>query len=171
MSLICLLPIGRIESRVLKAISSSLKEVFSCRVKQLQGLPLPKDAYNPGRKQYYSTLILKRLIRSSPCDRVLAITDVDLYVPGLNFVFGEADVSRGVAIISLTRLRQEFYGLPPDSKLFLLRAAKEAVHEIGHTYGLGHCPDPRCVMHFSNSLHDTDVKSYRPCRRCLQRIK
>jgi archaemetzincin len=171
MSLTCILPIGRVDNGVLKAISSSLKEVFNCRVKQLQGLLLLKDAYNPGRRQYYSTFILKRVHRRSPCDRVLAVIDVDLYVPGLNFVFGEADISRGVAIISLTRLRQEFYGLPPDKKLFFLRAVKEAVHEIGHTYGLGHCPDPRCVMHFSNSLYDTDVKSYRPCRRCLQRIK
>ena len=74
------------------------------------------------------------------------------------------------AVIALPRLRQSFYGLPDDEKLFLARAVKEAVHELGHTYGLGHCPDARCVMHFSNSLRDTDFKSHRFCGACRARI-
>ena len=75
-----------------------------------------------------------------------------LFVPNLNYVFGEADIENGVCIISLSRLRQEFYDQKPDKVLFLRRTLKEAVHELGHTYGLGHCANPKCVMHFSNSL-------------------
>ena len=79
---------------------------------------------------------------------------------------GEADVLARIAVIGLPQLRQEYYGLEPDRDLFLLRAAKEAIHETGHTCGLGHCPDPRCIMHFSNSLRDTDAKEPRFCTAC-----
>jgi archaemetzincin len=85
-----------------------------------------------------------------PFEKMLGIVAHDLYVPGLNFVFGEA--SQRVAVISLTCLRQEFYRLPQDQSLFRKRALTETVHGLGHTYGLGHCENPRCVMFFSNSL-------------------
>jgi archaemetzincin len=91
-------------------------------------------------------------------EKILGVVDIDLYAPGLNFVFGEADMNSGVAIISLCRLRPEHYGLPPDESLFLERVIKEAIHELGHTYGLGHCHNSRCVVYFSNSLPDTDRK-------------
>src|SRR3990167_7486042 len=103
--------------------------------------------------------------------RILGIVDIDLYVPELNFVFGEADVAHGVCIISLVRLHQEFYGLPKNENLFFERALKEAVHEVGHTYRLGHCGDTRCIMHFSNSLQDTDIKGPDFCRRCKLKLR
>ena len=98
------------------------------------------------------------------------VSDVDLYVPGLNFVFGEADILKGIAIISLARLREEFYGLPSNEDLFKERALKEAVHELGHLYGLRHCTDPDCVMNFSNTLYDTDRKSCKFCFRHREAI-
>jgi predicted Zn-dependent protease len=99
-------------------------------------------------------------------ERILGIVDVDLFAPSLNFVFGEADLLHGVAVISLFRLRPENYGLPASANLLQERALKEAIHELGHTYGLMHCNHYRCVMHFSNSLPDTDRKSHQFCRRC-----
>jgi len=103
-------------------------------------------------------------------EKVVGIADVDLYVPRLNFVFGEADIGAGTAIVSLCRLRQEHYGLDPDEALFLERATKEIIHELGHTFGLEHCPNNKCVMHFSNSLADTDVKKARFCDKCRPKI-
>jgi predicted Zn-dependent protease len=98
-------------------------------------------------------------------ERALGVIDVDLFVPDLNFVFGLAEGDR--AVIALSRLRAGALEEAADPRLFRQRVAKEAVHELGHTYGLGHCPNRRCVMAFSNSLHDTDVKSREFCTICI----
>jgi archaemetzincin len=104
-------------------------------------------------------------------ERVLGLTDVDCYAPGLNFVFGQAATRAGPAFVALLRLRQAFYGLPADRTLFRERVLKEAIHELGHTWGLEHCEDPECVMRFSNRLRDTDFKSAGFCRRCQRLLR
>jgi archaemetzincin len=100
--------------------------------------------------------------------KILGIVDRDLYVPELNFVFGLAH-TKG-AVISLTRLRQGFYDLPENESRFHQRVLIEAVHELGHTYGLGHCNNPHCVMFFSNSLTDTDRKGSKFCNNCKGKL-
>jgi archaemetzincin len=169
MEKVLLLPLGKIEERVLVSLQSKLSKIFNLKVEIKESLPLPHYAYNPKRKQYYSSIILediKKRTKIKASERVLAVIDLDLYVPELNFVFGEADIKGRVCIISLSRLRQEWYNLPKDEDLFIQRVIKEAVHELGHTYGLRHCDNFRCVMFFSNSLLDTDKKSFYFCKRC-----
>jgi archaemetzincin len=168
MERVLIIPFGEIDQEVLDVIASRLYATFGCDTVIQAAVPVPSHAYNPARHQYRSAEILRLLEKSTSGgrDRVLAIIDLDLYVSDLNFVFGEADITAGVAVISLTRLRQEFYDRRPDRAIFLLRAAKEAVHELGHTIGFGHCPDPRCIMHFSDSLDDTDRKGPGFCRLC-----
>jgi archaemetzincin len=144
--------------------------VFHCPVEIKAGFGDLAQAYNPERKQYFSSKLLASLKKSERVERVVGIADVDLYVPRLNFVFGEADVGSGTAVVSLYRLRQEYYGLAPDEALFLERTTKEIVHELGHTFGLGHCPNNKCVMHFSNSLPDTDLKEAHFCSKCRPKI-
>ncbi len=95
--------------------------------------------------------------------------DVDLFVPGLNFIFGLA--AGNTAVISLARLKPEYYGEMKNVFLFRERALKEAMHELGHTFGLHHCPDIRCIMHFSNRLEDTDIKGPGFCRNCSIKIR
>lgn len=130
-------------------------------------------AYHPRRKQYSSSTILDGLktIKNKECDRLLTIVDVDLYMPELNFVFGEADFQVKIAVISTVRLPRRFYGLPKDNQLFLERVTKEAIHELGYTYGLPHCSDQKCMMHFSNSLRDTDFKSYSFFQNCKKKLE
>ena len=144
--------------------------IFHCPVEIEAGLSDLAQAYNPERKQYFSSKLLASLKTSERDERVVSIADVDLYVPRLNYVFGEADIASGTAIVSLYRLRQEYYGLAPDEALFMERATKEIVHELGHTFGLGHCPNNKCVMHFSNSLADTDFKEANFCSSCRPKI-
>jgi archaemetzincin len=165
---------GEISTAELEFLAGPLEEAFGARVEFSPRMPLPAQAYDRYREQYLSSMVLDALnsrVRVPENGRVLAVTNEDLYVPDLNFVFGQADASTGVSIISLARLRPEFYGRPPDEPLFHRRAITEAVHEVGHTVGLiDHCPDPKCVMHFSNSLADTDLKGYRFCYRCRRTL-
>lgn len=171
---LAILPLGPANPKTLRAIESGLCKAFpeiTCKILE-DGLAIPQDAYHQSRKQYHSTTLLAKINNyagENRIKRVLGVTDVDLYVPGLNFVFGEAYSPGRVALISLLRLKQEFYGLPPDRELFLERAVKEAVHEVGHTIGLKHCRNHSCVMFFSNSISDTDKKKALFCGECRSR--
>jgi archaemetzincin len=168
METILIMPIGAIDPDIMDTIARVLQEIYQRETVLAEPISTPQKAYNSLRAQYNSTKVLKVLetLKPESCGFLLGVVDEDLYVPELNFVFGEADVLARVAIIALPRLRQEYYGLEPDKDLFLLRASKEAIHELGHTCGLGHCADKRCVMHFSNSLRDTDIKEPRFCATC-----
>jgi archaemetzincin len=170
---ILIVPVGSIDSDILRNVSASLIETFHCSVDIGEEIPVPHGSYHAVRRQYHSTRILKELqaIRGRDIERVLGVADVDLYVPELNFVFGEADLSSGVTVISVARLRQEFYGQAQNRELLMERCVKEAIHELGHTYGLGHCPEPGCIMFFSNSLKDTDFKGPGFCSVCKMQVK
>jgi archaemetzincin len=165
---ICIVQMGSIDERIMLYAKVVLEGIFK---EKIDIFILTHDldyAYHNRRKQYYSTKFLKKLRALELVDygRVLGIIDVDLYVPELTFVFGEADLKNRVSIISLTRLRQEFYNLPQDITLFNQRLITEAVHELGHTYGLRHCGDDECVLFFSKTLADTDKKGSEFCEKC-----
>jgi archaemetzincin len=168
---IYILPLGEIDEEVIQYLKNKIPEVFSLEVEVCSPKKIPLISFNPKRRQYHSSLILEELSKEKLKGYTLAICDVDLYVEGLNFVFGEANPLNKICIISLTRLRQEYYGLSKDNNLFLLRSLKEAIHELGHIFGLSHCPDPKCVMHFSNCLLDTDKKDFNFCSLCKRKLK
>jgi len=170
-----ILRIGPVNPDVAHNVRKQLCQIFPKTVCSIldSEMPIPKDAYNSRRSQFHSSSILAKIhryVEKVMADRVLGITDVDLYVPHLNFVFGEAECPGRVALISLFRLKPEFYGQPPDDRVFVERSVKEAVHEIGHTLGLGHCRDPFCVMFFSNSVLDTDRKKSSFCETCCSLV-
>ena len=155
---IAIVPVGEVAVARLEELSVAVEKTFGCRVELATGIPLPASAWDSTRHQYRSTAILDALARRKRPDweRLLAVADVDLYAPELNFVFGEADSRRGVAVFSLARL----HGATERK-----RAETEAIHELGHTYGLSHCDDPKCVMWFSNTLSETDRKGSALCAR------
>jgi archaemetzincin len=167
---ITLKPLGDVADGTMEKLKDKVGGIFHCPVELEDGFGDLAQAHSPERKQHLSSKLLASLGKSEREERVVGIADVDLYVPRLNFVFGEADMVSGTAIVSLCRLRQEYYGLAPDEALFLERATKEIVHELGHTFGLGHCPNNKCVMHFSNSLADTDLKEAHFCSKCRPKI-
>jgi archaemetzincin len=165
---IVIILLSKIEEKILNALENHLNKVFNLKI---EFLPMKMDlgfAFNKRRGQYLASLILEKLreFKREKSEKWLAICDVDLFAEGLNFVFGEADLEEGISIISISRLRQSFYGLPEDENLFLERIKKEANHELGHLLYLGHCQNPICVMYFSNSILDTDRKSKFFCEKC-----
>jgi archaemetzincin len=168
MKLLHLLPIGNADDALLKDLRPAVEEILCvpCQV-----LPLrldPEFAFHGERQQYHSSEILHRMQQFVAPDswRVLGIAAVDLYIPILTFVFGEAQMGGPCAVLSAHRLRQEFYGLPSDQELFRQRVIKEAVHEVGHTLNLTHCDDYRCAMASSHAVEWIDLKESALCGGC-----
>jgi archaemetzincin len=170
--MITIVPIGDVSRDVLEVLGCRLEEVFAQGTRLAEGIPLTEEGWNRKRRQYLAPRLLAGLPRPENVqDRVLGVLEGDIFTPGLNFVFGQADIPGGRAIIQLQRLRPEFYGLPRNEELLCERALTEAVHELGHTYGLMHCSNPKCAMYFSNSLYDTDIKGWEFCPGCQQQLE
>ena len=159
---------------IISLLEKILSEEFNASIVTASPIKNISDQlFDKQRKQWKSNDILQWLsdkYKPSKSTRILAICDFDAYSDHLNFVFGEAYVDGSISAIYLPRLRQEFYGLKPDESLFYQRIVKEAVHELGHAFGLNHCKNIRCVMHFSNSLSDTDIKTSHFCNVCKDLI-
>jgi archaemetzincin len=160
-------PVGVIARQPLDWIEAAAADWFPFPVARLVAMALPEGAYDAVRGQYRSVEILKAIAQSAPADaaRILGVTEADLAIPALTFLFGQAQFDGPVALVSLCRLRQEFYGLTPDAALLRERLTKEMLHEMGHTFGLAHCPDANCAMCLSADLTLVDAKSERYCRR------
>ena len=160
---------GRMEPGldVLEHLAATLARIFRAPCQIRPEVLDPAFALDSGRQQYYSTAILQRLERTyDPDARILGVTACDLYVPVLTFVFGEAQLDGNCAVVSTARLIEEFYGLPRQDSLMRERLVKEAAHELGHTFGLRHCADWRCVMASSHGVERLDVKTAEFCRQC-----
>ena len=136
-------------------------------------LPPIDFALDPVRNQYASVAVLEMLVRECPGDarKLLAITDRDLFIPVLTFVYGQAQLGGRVGVVSLARLRQQFYGLPADPGVLLERAMKEVLHESGHLYGLLHCDDRGCAMSLSTGIRQIDRKQAKYCAACAARLE
>ncbi len=139
------------------------------------GIPeiVPPDSLEPRRGQYSSTRILRGILSSFPSGaaKVLGITDVDLFIPVLTFVFGEAQLKGPAAVVSTARLRLTYDQRLAPLSLLEARLLKECLHELGHTFGLIHCPDSTCLMSRSNSTLEVDQKRAVFCDGCRQRLR
>ncbi|RPI26459.1 MAG: hypothetical protein EHM61_11745 [Acidobacteria bacterium] len=168
MSLIYLTSVGRIEEGLLEILESQLADVFGLRVGCLKPLPEPSYAFDPKRRQYSSVAVMHELMRVCPASgaRLLGITEKDLFIPVLSFVFGQAQLNGSLSVVSLARLHQEFYQFAPDQPLLQERALKEAMHELGHTFGLVHCPEKACPMSLATNIHQLDLKKTDWCVSC-----
>lgn len=172
MKTVCVVAIGSVPAQVLDWVECVAVEWCPLPVRQLPALGLPEGAYDATRGQYQSVEIMKAVAGSKPSDaaRILGVTEVDLAIPMLTFVFGQAQLDGPVAVLSLCRLRQEFYGLPGEESLLRERIAKEVLHELGHTFGLTHCGEPKCAMSLATHIGLVDNKDERYCAHCAQHL-
>lgn len=172
MAYIYILPIEPVDASILDFLEKTLFQAFQVRVKFDAKKIDANSAFDPKRSQYNSSKLLVQAIDSPPPDalRILAVTDVDLFIPIFTFLYGEAQLDGLGAIISTHRLHSKFYGLPDNQKLFLERVKKEAIHELCHTFGLVHCIDPFCVMRLSTYVEDVDQKTSDFCFSCKNQL-
>jgi archaemetzincin len=168
MKLLHLLPIGNVNDGMLKDLCPAVEETFRVPCKVLPVRLDPESAFHGERQQYHSSEILQGMqsFLTQESWRLLGIASVDLYIPILTFVFGEAQIGGPCAVVSAHRLRQDFYGLPPDEELLRQRLLKEAVHELGHSLALTHCNDYRCAMAPSHAVEWIDLKESTLCVAC-----
>jgi len=170
--LLRLVGLGETSGEMLRELSRALASHLKLYCVVGPFLEIPPGSYHAGRRQYDADLIMNRLLARIP-GRFLAVTTKDLFTSScdLNFIFGQAQCPGRGAIVSSCRLDPSFYGLPRNPDLLLERLVKEAVHETGHTFGLTHCPNPACVMSFSNSVLDVDRKSENLCPSCSSKLE
>ena len=167
-----LLPIGDLDGRFLTELAPAMANLFRVPTQALQVRLDPEFAYHAERQQYHSSEILQEMQQHVGTDswRLLGVTAVDLYIPILTFVFGEAQIGGPCGVVSIHRLQQEFYGPPPDREVLRQRLLKEAVHEIGHTLDLTHCDDYQCAMAPSHAVEWIDQKDEVLCGSCQNRV-
>jgi len=162
-------PIGDLDAggELLEHLGKELGKLFGYRT-DIRPLIEEKDLWlDPVRKQYHSTPILETLAVISPPEavKVLAITKVDLFIPILTHVYGEAQLGGKACILSTYRFNEE-PSLAGRTEAFYCRLLKEAVHELGHTFNLRHCTDSACAMRYCRSVKEVDRKSNQFCRYC-----
>jgi archaemetzincin len=155
-------PIGDLEEDLIFSLERGLADRFNAQISILAPTTLDMSCFNPMRYQFNSTCLLRKL---KPVWITLGVTDRDIYADRMNFVFGEAELNGNRAIVSIYRLRSM------DSRVTEERLIKEAVHEIGHVLGLKHCRNRGCVMSFSNSLAEVDIKGSYFCASCASKIR
>lgn len=164
---------GPTDEPMLQEVRPHVEHAFGLPVHVWTGSDRPKDTFEPARGQHSSSQILRWLLTTHlpDAEKILALTDTDLFIPILTFVFGEAQLEGIAAVVSTARLARNPDGTAADRRLLTVRLAKECVHELGHTFGLVHCGDRRCVMARAASLLDVDAKRSDLCRHCRRRFR
>jgi archaemetzincin len=166
-----LVPLADVDRKLVRDVARGLRQALRVEVERVFIDVDPERVLDPDRAQYHSTPLIDQLVAlgaPAPEERILGMTEGDLFVPILTFVFGEAQVGGPGAVFSVKRLRPTFYGMPENRKLLVSRAVKEALHEVGHTLGLLHCRSAECVMRASTNAREVDLKPARFCRECAR---
>lgn len=160
--------LGHVDAPLMDAAERAVLDWFPFDVARMEEIRIEEDWFRPAREQYESVPMMQALAAAMPADgaRILGLTAVDISIPMLSFLFGQAQFNGPVALVSAARLRQQFYGMPADEALLLERLTKEVLHELGHTSGLIHCPDAECAMSLATHIGLVDMKQPAFCKAC-----
>lgn len=169
---IYLLPIEPVDYNAVDSIRRHIFDKYRLKTRDDHRRLEVGPAYDSVRNQYNTSTLLQKVIADPPEDayRILAVTNVDLFLPIFTFQFGQAQLNGLGGIFSTHRLHNDFYGLPHDDGIYMDRVIKEAIHELGHTFGLVHCYDPFCVMRSSTYVEDVDQKTSEFCTSCRRKF-
>lgn len=169
---ITLISFGYFEEGFLRTIASAVESEFDATVPIKEGRLDLSEFYDPVRRQYNGTKLLKEIdnSHSSGSSKVIGLFSVDLFIPILTYIFGQAYLNGNAGIASSYRFKNERYGMEADDKLQLDRFIKEIIHELGHTFGLIHCHVPGCVMVSGTYVEDIDQKSPHFCAECRKAL-
>jgi archaemetzincin len=170
---ITLIPFGYFDDGFLRTIATAVEHEFLASVAIKEGRLDLSEFYDPVRRQYNGTRLLKEVdsLYSSDSKKTLGLFNVDLFIPILTYIFGQAFLNGRTGVASLYRFKNESYGMESDDKSILDRFKKEIIHELGHTFGLIHCHIPFCVMQSSTYVEDIDLKTENLCMKCRNEIK
>ncbi len=163
---------GAFETDFLDKIAAAVTSEFDARTEMAESHNSISAFYDPIRRQYNGNKLLQHLDASTePGDaKIIGLFKVDLFIPILTFIFGQAVFKGRTAIASLYRLRNEQYGLPANEAVLLERFRKVIIHETGHTFGLIHCHVPNCVMRSTTYVEEIDQKESRLCIKCRREL-
>ena len=165
---ITLISFGYFEKGLLELIVDDVEREFSIPVKIREGYMALSEHYDLSRKQYNGNELLKVVDQrfGAETTKTLGLFNIDLFIPILTYIFGQAFLNGRCGIASIYRLSNERYGIKKDQTVFVDRIRKEVIHELGHTFGLIHCSNPSCVMRSSTYVEDIDQKDARLCDKC-----
>ena len=166
-------PVKFYSKPLLQNLIQELSKRFSSNIQVIDIELNMDDFFSIERKQYFSTQIIAEMMKltSQYNGKVMLLTDVDIFVPALTFIFGEAQLNGKHSILSVCRLHEIFYSGIANENLLLKRTIKEFLHELGHNYGLRHCIDWDCVMHASHGIEEVDIKGITYCRKCRSKVE
>jgi archaemetzincin len=167
-----LISFGNFDQDMLEMAVTDVNNVFSIPVRIRDGNLDLSEFYDPARRQYNGTSLLKKVDTAfgSDQEKMIALFKVDLFIPILTYIFGQAYLKGRSGIVSVYRLSNERYGLKADDKILADRFRKEVIHELGHMFGLVHCSDPICVMRVSTYVEDIDQKNHNLCSSCKNNL-
>ncbi|SYZ74062.1 conserved hypothetical protein [Candidatus Zixiibacteriota bacterium] len=171
-SKVVVVPLGEVDFMMVNRLATNVGPVFGRSVDILKGMKMPDEGLNVIRNQYYASNLLAKLerVKANHKEIVLGVCEEDLYLPDEPYIIGHSDTVCGTAVVSLFRIRQEFYGLPEDESKVYTRLFKQAVHQLAHLFDLTSCRNPRCVNYFSQNMIDIDNKGERFCDICKRSL-
>lgn len=167
--LVDLIQIGEVKKDILNVSKKAIKDVYKSKVSKVRiesVIDVPFNSYDKERDQYDAEILIQEVEKNAVGDKNIGITSRDIFYGNRNYVFGLAYLGGKGCIVSTYRLKKDTFGKEVKKQKVLNRVRKEVIHELGHTLGLEHCKDERCVMSFSPTVNEVDEKRENRCKRC-----